>query len=118
MPFAIIQASSKGAIEQVARVLSRDLGARLITVNTVSPGFIDTDLTREIMSPHKLQFVRNLHPQKRLGLPSDIAPLVSFLAGPNSGWISGQNIQINGVNIFYISSNMTANDFDGQGLVV
>jgi len=96
MPYGLIQASSKGAIEQVARVLSRDLGSRHITVNTVSPGFVDTDLAREGMSAHKLQFVTNLHPQKRLGLPSDIAPLVSFLAGPDAGWISGQNIHING----------------------
>jgi len=96
MPYGLIQASSKGAIDQVARVIAKDLGSRHITVNTVSPGPIDTDSFSQGMSQHKLQFIANIHPQKRLGLPSDIAPLVAFLASPEAAWISGQNIHING----------------------
>jgi 3-oxoacyl-[acyl-carrier protein] reductase len=119
MPYGLIQASSKGAVDQVARVISKDLGTRHITVNTVSPGPIDTDLLRATVSEHKLQFIANIHPQKRLGLPTDIVPLVAFLASPEAAWISGQNIHINGVNIFfYIEVNMPANEFGQQGLVV
>ena len=97
MPFSLVQASSKGALDQIARTLAKELGSRFITVNTVSPGPIDTDLLREGMSPHKLQFFASIHPQKRMGLPTDIAPLVAFLASPEATWISGQNIHINGV---------------------
>jgi len=96
MPFGLIQASSKGAIDQVARVLAKDLGPRQITVNTVSPGPIDTALLREGVSEHKLQFIAKIHPQKRLGMPADVAPLVAFLAGPDGAWINGQNIHVNG----------------------
>jgi 3-oxoacyl-[acyl-carrier protein] reductase len=97
MPYSLIQASSKGAIDQIARILAKDLGSRFITVNTVSPGPVDTELLRGEVSEHKMQFVASIHPQKRLGMPTDIAPLVAFLASPEATWISGQNIHINGV---------------------
>lgn len=96
MPYGLVLASSKGAIDQVSRVIAKDLGSRFITVNTVSPGIIDTDLLRERTSEHKLQFIANIHPQKRLGVPTDVAPLVAFLASPDASWINGQNIHING----------------------
>jgi len=96
MPYGLIQASSKGAIDQVARVLAKDLGSRQITVNTVSPGPIDTALLREGSSEHKIRFIANIHPQKRLGTPGDVAPLVAFLASPDGAWINGQNIHVNG----------------------
>jgi len=96
LPDAIIQAASKAAIEQCTRVLAKDLGARGVTVNTVSPGPIDTDLFREGQTDHKIHFIANLHPQKRLGLPKDIASLVTFLASPEAAWINGQNIHVNG----------------------
>jgi len=96
MPYGLLQAPSKGAIDQIARVLAKDLGTRHITVNTVSPGPIDTDILRQEYSEHKLQFIANIHMQKRLGTPADIAPLVAFLAGPEAAWINGQNIHANG----------------------
>jgi len=96
LPFGLIQASSRGAIEQVARILAKDLGSRQITVNCVSPGPIDTDLLRGAVSEQKLQFLASIQPQKRLGGPMDIAPLVTFLAGPDAAWLTGQNIHING----------------------
>ncbi|KIM78121.1 hypothetical protein PILCRDRAFT_824835 [Piloderma croceum F 1598] len=97
MPYSLVQASSKGALDQIARTLAKELGARFITVNTISPGPIDTDLLREGAPTHKIQFIANIHPQKRMGLPTDIAPMIAFLASPEAAWISGQNIHINGV---------------------
>lgn len=120
MPYSLVQASSKGALDQIARTLAKELGARFITVNTVSPGPIDTDLLREGVSDHKLQFFASIHPQKRLGLPTDIAPMIAFLATPEAAWISGQNIHINGVIYFSISPRLdtSADSFAWQGLVV
>lgn len=100
LPDALIQAASKAAIEQCARVLAKNLGAVGVTVNTVSPGPIDTDLFREGKTDHKIHFIANLHPQKRLGSPEDIASLVTFLSSPEAAWINGQNIHVNGVNVY------------------
>jgi 3-oxoacyl-[acyl-carrier protein] reductase len=119
MPYSLVQASSKGAIDQIARTLAKELGARCITVNTISPGPIDTAILRQGASDHKMQFVANIHPQKRLGMPSDIAPMVAFLATPEAGWISGQNIHINGVITFHlIKAFISADSFVWQGLIV
>lgn len=97
-----MHASSKGAIEQVARTLSQELGSLDITVNTISPGVIDTDGFREGKSAHMLQFIANIHPSKRMGVPDDIAPVIAFLASSNARWINGQNIHINGVSLNHI----------------
>jgi 3-oxoacyl-[acyl-carrier protein] reductase len=96
LPNALVYLASKGAIEQIARVLAKDLGARGITVNTISPGPVDTPLFREGKSEQQIQFIAGLNPQKRIGLPDEIAPVVAFLAGPAATWVNGQNILVNG----------------------
>jgi len=96
LPNALIYVASKGAIEQVARVLAKDLGARGITVNTVSPGPVDTALFREGKTEQQIQFIAGLHPSKRLGTPDEIAPAVAFLASPDATWVNGQNLLVNG----------------------
>lgn len=101
LPDYLLMASSGGAIEQVSRTLAKDLGTRGITVNTISPGIIDTDGYRERTSEHKRQFIANLHMQKRVGVPEEVAEVVGFLASQDGRWINGQNIQINGVSSFY-----------------
>jgi len=88
--------ASKGAIEQFARVLAKDLGSRGITVNCVAPGPIDTELFRKGKSDQLINFFENLHPQKRLGQPDEISGLVALLAGPGGSWINGQTIKVNG----------------------
>lgn len=98
LPNALVYLASKGAIEQIARVLAKDLGARGITVNTISPGPVDTPLFREGKSEQQIQFIAGLNPQKRIGLPDEIAPVVAFLAGPAATWVNGQNILVNGVS--------------------
>ena len=99
LPNALVYVATKGAVEQMCRVLAKDLGARNITVNTVSPGPVDTPLFREGKTEQQIQFITGLSPSKRLGLPEDIAPVVSFLASPAATWVNGQTIMVNGVRI-------------------
>lgn len=89
-------AASKGALEQLTLVASRELGARGITVNTVSPGATDTDLLRGTNEPEKLTMVIGMTSLGRLGEPEDVADVVAFLAGPDGRWLTGQNIRANG----------------------
>ncbi|KAF8682090.1 hypothetical protein AX14_004393 [Amanita brunnescens Koide BX004] len=91
--------ASKGAIEQIARVLAKDLGAKGITVNTVSPGPLDTAQFREGKSQKWIDFFSKQSPSNRLGLPEDVAPLVAFLSSPAAQWINGQNIRVNGGSV-------------------
>ncbi|KAJ2931871.1 hypothetical protein H1R20_g5232, partial [Candolleomyces eurysporus] len=96
LPNALCYIATKGAIEQISRVLAKDLGSRGITVNTVSPGPIDTPLFREGKTQHVIDSIAKQSPSKRLGEPDDIAPLVAFLASEAGHWINGQNIRADG----------------------
>ncbi|MER6105839.1 SDR family oxidoreductase [Streptomyces sp. NPDC001832] len=89
-------AASKGALEQLTLVASRELGARGITVNAVSPGATDTDLLRAANEPEKLAMAIGMTSLGRLGQPEDVADVVAFLAGPDGRWVTGQNIRANG----------------------
>lgn len=89
-------AGSKGAVEQFTAVAARELGGRGITVNTVSPGATDTDLLRSSNTPEGLERVVRMTPLGRLGTPADVADVVAFLAGPDSRWITGQNLHASG----------------------
>ncbi|KAF9024562.1 NAD(P)-binding protein [Hymenopellis radicata] len=95
-PNALCYAMSKGAIEQVSRVLAKDVGGRGITVNTVSPGPVDTTLFRAGKPQKLIDFIATQNPNNRLALPEDIAPMVTFLASPAALWVNGQNIRVNG----------------------
>lgn len=104
LPNALVYVATKAAVEQLARVLAKDLGAKGITVNTVLPGPIDTDLFREGKAQQTIDFIANLHPAKRIGLPEEISPVVAFLASPGASWVNGQQIAVNGVNGFFVSA--------------
>jgi 3-oxoacyl-[acyl-carrier protein] reductase len=86
--------ASKAAAEQLTRVLSKELGARCITVNVVSPGVTDTDMLAGV--PQFRQIGIKQSPLGRLGLPTDIADVVGFLASDDARWITGQNLQASG----------------------
>ncbi|KAI0270035.1 hypothetical protein BC834DRAFT_864668 [Gloeopeniophorella convolvens] len=96
LPINLVYCASKGAVEQISRVLAKDLGARGVTVNTVSPGPTDTALFRQGKSEQMMQAIANLAPSKRLGTPEEISPVVAFLASDAARWVNGQNILVNG----------------------
>ncbi|KAJ3282510.1 hypothetical protein HK104_010859 [Borealophlyctis nickersoniae] len=95
-PNYALYSATKGAIEQLGRVLAKDLGKRGINVNTVSPGPTATDLYLHDKSEQQLNFAANMSPFGRIGQPDDIASVVAFLAGPDAKWVSGQNVRVNG----------------------
>jgi 3-oxoacyl-[acyl-carrier protein] reductase len=95
-PGIALYCASKAALEQVTKVAAREYGSRGITVNTVSPGATDTELLRSSNSPESLEQEKEAAALGRLGEPEDIADVVAFLAGPDSRWITGQNILATG----------------------
>jgi len=93
-------AAAKAGIEGFTRSLAQELGGRGITVNCVSPGFIDTDMTAELPEKAIEQLVSRI-PLGRVGAPNEVADLVAFLAGDESSYITGQTIAVNGGMLSY-----------------
>ena len=88
-------AATKAAAEGFARSLAKEVGSRNITVNSVAPGFIDTDMTRELPEAQR-EALQNQIPAARLGQPEEIAAAVSFLASEAAGYITGETLHVNG----------------------
>jgi 3-oxoacyl-[acyl-carrier protein] reductase len=88
-------AATKAGAEGFSRALARELGSRSVTVNCVAPGFIDTDMTRELTEDQKGLMLGQI-PLGRLGQPEEIAALVGFLCGDAAGYITGETLHING----------------------
>lgn len=99
LPNALVYVSSKGAIEQFTRVLSKDLASKGINVNCVSPGPTDTPLFRAGKPEEMIDRIAGQSPYNRLGTVDDITGIVAFLAGPEAAWLSGQNIRVNGASV-------------------
>jgi len=88
-------AAAKAGLTGFARSLAREVGSRNITVNTVAPGFIDTDMTRELPDEARAKLLEGI-PLGRLGQPEEVAATVSFLASPDGGYITGETLHVNG----------------------
>ena len=88
-------AAAKAGIEAMSRSLARELGSRNINVNCVAPGFIETDMTKEISDGNE-DFLASQIPLGRLGKPNEIAEVVNFLASDRANYITGQTLHVNG----------------------
>ncbi|MAL94159.1 MAG: 3-oxoacyl-ACP reductase [Haliea sp.] len=88
-------AASKAGAEGFSRALARELGSRSVTVNCVAPGFIDTDMTRDLPEAQRESLLSQI-PLGRLGEAREIAALVAFLCSEQAGYITGETIHVNG----------------------
>ena len=88
-------AAAKAGLEGMTRALAMELASRGITVNCVAPGFIDTDMTRGLTQGHAQALLAQI-PLGRLGQADEIAAVVSFLASPAAGYVTGTTVHVNG----------------------
>lgn len=88
-------AAAKAGMVGFTKSLAQEVGSRGITVNAVAPGFIDTDMTRELPDAQRESLLKAI-PLARLGQPEEIAAAVGFLASDAAGYITGETIHVNG----------------------
>ena len=88
-------AAAKAGLLGFTKSLAREIGSRNITVNTVAPGFIDTDMTRELAEEQREALTRQI-PLGRLGAAEEVAAAVVFLASPAAAYITGETLHVNG----------------------
>jgi 3-oxoacyl-[acyl-carrier protein] reductase len=88
-------AAAKAGVIGFTKTLAQEIASRGITVNAIAPGFIDTDMTRQLAPAHQEALLGTI-PLNRLGHPDEIAAAVLFLASPVAGYITGQTLHVNG----------------------
>ena len=88
-------AASKAAVIGLTKTVAREYAGRMVTVNAVAPGFIDTAMTKQLSEEIKAALLNQI-PCRRLGQPSDVAEAVCFLASESAGYITGQVLHVNG----------------------
>jgi len=96
LPGYAIYNATKAAVESFTHVFAKELRGRNITVNAVAPGPVATELFLHGKSEEQIQQFAKIPPLQRLGQPEDIANVVSFLVGPDAGWVNGQILRANG----------------------
>ena len=87
--------ATKSALLGFTKSLAKEVASRNITVNTISPGFIDTDMTKKLKDTQKEALISSI-PLGRMGLASELASVVGFLASDKASYITGENINVNG----------------------
>ena len=90
-----IVAAARGGVIMLMKSLAREMGRVGVTANTVSLGMVETGHDPEWLAANREKLIK-MYPVRRLGLPEDIAPTVTLLASPKSGWITGQVISVSG----------------------
>ena len=95
-PNYLLYLATKGAIEQMSRVLAKDLGRRGVHVNVISPGPVGTELFYNGKSDELVKAIASKAPSARIAEPQEIAEVIGFMSGPGAAWINGQNIRVNG----------------------
>lgn len=95
-PNYLLYCSTKGAIEQMTRVMAKGLAAKGISVNCIAPGPVDTDLFHAGVPEPVLKIVKSINPYGRIGNPEEIADAIAFYCGDDSRWITGQVVKVNG----------------------
>ena len=95
-PNYLLYTSSKGAIEQMTRIMAKDLGRKGICVNAIAPGPTGTDLFYNGKNEQVLKMIASTNPLNRIGDPDEIADAFAVLASHESRWIAGQIIRVNG----------------------
>jgi len=88
-------AAAKAAVVGFTKSLAQEVGSRNITVNCVAPGFIDTDMTRDLPEAARAALLSRI-PLGRLGTPDDVAQAVAYLAGPGGAYVTGTTLHVNG----------------------
>lgn len=96
MPAYSIYSATKSAVEQMTRIFAKEIGHRGITVNSVLPGPMNTELFLKGKSDELIDKIASLSAFNRIGNVEDIIPLILFLAKDDAQWITGQNIGANG----------------------
>ena len=99
-PGQVNYASSKAALSGFTKSLAKEVGSRNITVNSVAPGYIDTDMTSFLDADAKEKILNNI-PLGRIGIASDVSELVMFLASDEASYITGQTISVDGGLLMY-----------------
>lgn len=89
-------AATKAGVEAMSHILAKELGGRRITVNCIAPGPVATQLFLGDKTDEQVQQVTKMIPLGRLAEPEDIARVISFLVGPDGGWVNGQVLRANG----------------------
>jgi 3-oxoacyl-[acyl-carrier protein] reductase len=96
LPGYSVYAATKAGVETLTNIFAKELRDRDITVNAVAPGPTATDLFLNDKTPEQIEHLAKLPPLERLARPEDIASVVTFLVGPDAGWVDGQTLRANG----------------------
>ncbi|CUM64917.1 uncharacterized protein PRCAT00002535001 [Priceomyces carsonii] len=95
-PDHCLYVATKGAVEQITRTCSKELAAKGISTNAISPGPVETELFLKLNSKETVDLFKEICPFKRIGTPEEIASLALFLSSSDSSWVNGQIIRANG----------------------